>query len=250
MDKIEKQVHLASQYLAAAGISFLNKEDDDSHTNLGFNTDGGYLETHSLSDNNDKLILNYNKFTLEWKSNKEEISFRLDGATHHTIVKWISETSKTFLNKEYKYNFHYNLPYSISDTYTFKLFDVGKLNELMHLRILAQFILEIIDNHYKLNTSIRTWPHHFDTGLYCEFPESDISIGLGLAIPDTICDEHYLYITGYKNGDVIDVSGLNKLSIGEWKSEEFMGAILNTNGIVESDGVEFFKQAINRLMTK
>ena len=30
---MEKQIHLAAQYLAAAGISFLEKEPDDSHTN-------------------------------------------------------------------------------------------------------------------------------------------------------------------------------------------------------------------------
>jgi hypothetical protein len=90
MGTIEKQLHLASQYLAAAGISFLPKEDDDSHTNIGFNTDGGYLETHSLSDNYDKLILNYKNFSLEWKSNTESKSFRLDGATHKEAVDWIS----------------------------------------------------------------------------------------------------------------------------------------------------------------
>ncbi len=51
-----------------------------------------------------------------------------------------------------------------------------------------------------------------------------------------------LFITGYKNGDVMDTSALDKLSIGEWKSEVFTGAILNAENVVESDGVEFFKE--------
>lgn len=250
MDSLEKQIYLASQYLAAAGISFLDKKEDDSHTNLGFDTDGGYLETHPLSDNNDKLILNYKNFSLEWKSNDGSKAYKLDGATHKEVVKWISDTSSTFLNKTYKYKFHYDLPYSINDDSTFKLLDVEKLNELMHLRILAQFILEQINTHYKLETSIRIWPHHFDTGIYTAMPESDISIGLGLATPDSVCDDHYLYITGYKGGNVIDVSGLDKLSIGEWKSEGFTGAILNAKDIEESKGVDFFNEVISHLITK
>ncbi len=248
MKDIVKQIHLSAQYLAAAGISFLNKEGDDSHTNLGFNTDGGYLETHPFSDDDDRLILHYKNFSLEWKSNEGSKVFRLDGATHKEVVEWISETANTSLNKGYNYYFHYDLPYSINNTFTFKLLDEAKLNELLHLRILAQFILEKLDKFYKLNASIRIWPHHFDTGIYSVIPESDITIGLGLAIPDTICDEHYLYITGYKNGNAIDPSGLNKLAQGECKSEGFTGAIFKTNNIVESDGVNFFKQVIKRYL--
>ena len=119
----------------------------------------------------------------------------------------------------------------------------------MHLRILAQFVLERIDKQYDLNTSIRIWPHHFDTGIYSPLPDSDVTIGLGLAIPDTICNKHYLYLSGYKNGNTIETSGLPKLSLGEWKSDGFTGAILNTDGIVESDGVAFFKETINQLKT-
>lgn len=41
-------MHLAAQYLAAAGISFVAKEDDDSHTNLGFSAETGSMTTHPL----------------------------------------------------------------------------------------------------------------------------------------------------------------------------------------------------------
>ena len=91
-----------------------------------------------------KLVLNYKNFNLEWKSNKGEASFKLDGATHKETLSWLSETSKKYLNKEYNYNLHYDLPYRIDDTFKFSLSDKGELNDLMHLRILAQFILEKI----------------------------------------------------------------------------------------------------------
>jgi len=250
MKKIDEQIHLAAQYLAAAGISFLPKKSDDSHTNLGFIADSGEVETHSLSENNDKLILNYNTFSLEWKSNSVKKVFELDGATHKEVLQWVTETSKEQLNKGYNYDLHYDLPYSITDADTYSLSDANKLKELMHLRTLSQFIIEKIDEHYKLDTSIRIWPHHYDTGLYDAVPGSDISVGLGLAIPDSVCSEHYLYITGYKNGKAIDTSGFDKLSKGEWKSEGFTGAILDATGIVESDGITFFKEVIDQLIAK
>ena len=81
MKNLEEQTHLAAQYLAAAGISFLTKKPDDSHTNLGFISDSGEIETHPLSEDNDKLFLNYNTFSLEWKSNSVNTVFKLDGAT-------------------------------------------------------------------------------------------------------------------------------------------------------------------------
>ena len=244
---MEKQMHLAAQYLAAAGISFLEKESDDSHTNLGFNTESGCLSTHPLSDNGDVLCLDYEKFALEWTSNKGTTTFELDGAMHAEVLNWLEDTSKARLNKTYHYEFHYDLPYSIAHSFTFELLDTYRLMELKDLRALAQLVLENIDKQYNLNTSIRIWPHHFDTGIYSPLPDSDITIGLGLAIPDQISNKHYLYISGYKNGNTIATSKLPKLASGEWKSDGFTGAILNADNLLESDGVAFFKEAINQL---
>ncbi|MEH6535337.1 MAG: hypothetical protein V7719_03015 [Psychroserpens sp.] len=242
---MKKQMHLAAQYLAAAGISFLNKESDDSHTNLGFNTDSGTLSTHMLSENEDRLSLNYQKFTLDWNSLSGNTSFRLDGATHKQVVQWISDVSQTYLNKKYKYQLHYDLPYSITDDYIFKLHNVSDLQSLMHLRILAQFSLERISKDNLLESPIRVWPHHFDTGIYEKMPDSDVSIGLGLAIPDTNCDEHYMYISGYKKNETIDTSSFGKLENGEWRTNEFKGAILPATRLIESETVTFFQEAIN-----
>jgi len=244
---MEKQMHLAAQYLAAAGISFLEKESDDSHTNLGFNIENGCLCTHTLSDKGDQLCLNYETFSLEWKSNKGITTFELDGAMHAEVLNWLEGTSKAHLNKTYNYEFHYDLPYAINHSFTFELLDSDQLDALKNLRVLAQLALEKIDRIYGLDASIRVWPHHFDTGIYSALPNSDITIGLGLAIPDTISNKHYLYISGYKNGGKIETSQLPKLEFGEWKSGDFIGAILKADTIVESEGVAFFEAAITQL---
>ena len=244
---MEKQMHLAAQYLAATGISFLEKQPDDSHTNLGFDNATGRLCTHILSESDDQLCLDYNKFALQWTSKKGTTTFELDGATHAEALSWLADTSKAHLNKTYQYAFHYDLPYSIDDSFTFELLDADRLLALKNLRELAELVLEKIDQNYNLKTSIRVWPHHFDSGLYSPLPDSDITIGLGLAIPDTVSQKHYLYISGYKNGKTIDTSQLPKLASGEWKSDGFTGAILNADNLVVADGVAFFEDAITQL---
>jgi hypothetical protein len=242
---MEKQMHLAAQYLAAAGISFVEKQDDDSHTNLGFDPRNGTLSTHMLSNNEDVLSLSYQKFSLDWNSLSAISSLQLDGATHREIVNWITEVSQKMLNKKYEYRFHYDLPYSVTDDFTFKLNDVDKLKGLMDLRIVAQASLEKLMSTNNLTSSIRVWPHHFDTGIYEKLSDSDILIGCGLAIPDTVCDDHYMYISGYKNNKIIDTSNFEELKKGEWKNTGFKGGTLAAATLIESDAVQFFQEAIN-----
>jgi hypothetical protein len=194
---MKKQMHLAAQYLAAAGISFLEKKEDDSHTNLGFNISGASLETNVLSKNGDQLCLNYKTFSLVWKSKKDKTSFKLNGKTHKAVLEWLEETSKKYLNKPYSYKLHYDLPYKIDDSFVFQLKSNSDLEELIQLRTVIQLSLEEINIIYNKNADIRIWPHHFDTGIYSQLLDNDISFGLGLAIPDSVCKEHYLYISGY-----------------------------------------------------
>jgi len=243
-------MHLAAQYLAAAGISFLEKKADDSHTNLGFSITDHCLYTHALSENEDVLGLDYDNFALVWNCKTERTSFNLDGATHSTILKWLTNTAKSNLNKLYSYKFHYDLPYTIDATYTFKLSDTDKLKVLTAQRVLAEEVIEKIKEVYHLNTPCRVWPHHFDTGIYTAFPDSNITIGLGLAIPDSVSKTFYFYISGYKNGKTMPTSDFPKLEIGQWKSDGFTGAILELSETTEAEGVSFFKQAISQLQTK
>ena len=54
---MEKMLYLAAQYLAAAGISFLEKKEDDSHTNLAFNSNNAQLSSRVLSSKGDVYLL-------------------------------------------------------------------------------------------------------------------------------------------------------------------------------------------------
>ncbi|TDT40425.1 hypothetical protein CLV90_3272 [Maribacter spongiicola] len=240
---MEKTMHLASQYLAAAGISFVEKKADDSHTNLGWSIDKQQLETHPLSANGDILALNYTTFSLEWISPKNNASFLLKGKTHQQVLKWLTSSTDTILGKKYTYDFHYELPYSIDDSFIFEL-DRPRLKRLATLRTLAQSSLEKTLKETGLESSIRVWPHHFDSGAYANLADT-ITVGLGLAIPDDVVREHYFYISGYKSNDGIDTSKFDSLSIGEWKNDGFKGAVLPASKVMQSEVFQFFKEAIN-----
>jgi hypothetical protein len=240
---MDKMMHLAEQYLAAAGICFVDKKADDSHTNLGWSIDKQRLETHPLSVNGDVLTLDYNTFSLEWNSPKNNTSFKLDGKTHQQILEWLTNSANSFLGKKYTYDFHYELPYSINDSFTFKL-NASKLKELADLRTLTQSSLEKTLKETGLESDIRIWPHHFDSGAYVSIT-NDLAIGFGLAVPDTMVKEHYFYISGYKGHDGLDTSKFDSLSLGEWKNDGFKGAVLPATKIKEEQVIQFFIEAIN-----
>jgi len=243
-------MHLAAQYLAAAGISFVEKKDDDSHTNLGFSIEEASLETHPLSENGDILSLDYKNFSLNWSSESGSTSFPLNGAIHEDVLQWLEETSNTFLNKAYSYVFHYSLPYKITNDFKFELTNVNRLEELIQLRILAQSALKEVLKRSNLESPIRVWPHHFDIGAYSSFKDaSNIAVGFGLAVPDAICAEHYFYISGYEGHDAVSTEGFSSLTNGHWKNDGFKGAILPASKIEKEEAVLFFKETIQNYIT-
>lgn len=243
---MEEMTYLAAQYLAAAGISFINKKSDDSHTNLGFSIPEGSLSTRPLCRAGDALSFNYDHFTLEWETFDRAITFQLDGSTHKEIVSWIEQTaSAAGIEAPYRYDFHYDLPFSVTDDYTFTRSDASRLKELLDLRVLAQLVIESFVTTSQLDSEVRVWPHHFDTGAYAALEDgSGLTVGLGLAIPDSVCNDHYFYISAYNNDGIVSPDGFKALSQGTWKTESFTGAVLPATHIRELQAIAFFKEAL------
>lgn len=240
------QMHLAAQYLAAASISFLDKKEDDSHTNLGYSIETKRLSTRPLTASGISLSLNYDLFALEWFDNSETNTLRLEGTTHIDVLQWIREMIKhSNLNKTYDYKLHYELPYTINDDYVFRLEDTNRLKELIQYRTLAQLVLQDFLQKHKLKSEIRIWPHHFDTGAFSTIENSKgLTIGLGLAIPDTMCNDYYFYISGYKGHESLTTISFKPLTRGNWFNDNFKGAVLPVSKIEKNEGVTFFDEAL------
>ncbi len=244
---MEEQLHLAAQYLAAAAIGFVKVEDDDRHTNLGYDPTTATLHTRALSENGVSLIFRFTEFSLEWETASQKEKFPLDGKTHAEVVQWLEQRSKETLGKSYVYHLHYDLPYAIDSNYTFKLTNANGLKRLRDLRTLAQNALQKVRAAFDLATEIRIWPHHFDTGGYAALPNTEIYIGFGMAIPDTVFNDHYFYLSAYHNNKMLSTSGFKKLDQGSWVDDGFKGAILSAKETTESEIIDFFKAAVFQL---
>ena len=247
---MEIQTHLASQYLATANKSFVPHKNDDSHTNLGFDIEKLTLTTHPLSPDGTYLGFNYDTFALEWHSPSDTAVLALDGHRHNEVVQWLAQQAKEDLGQAYTYDLHYELPYPISDDYLFQKKGTEDLARLSQLRILAQQSLEQLTQIYQLDSPIRIWPHHFDTGGYALLPNTGLHLGFGLAIPDSLCPSHYFYLSAYQNNSMVSTNGFTALQKGTWLNEGFKGAILDTGNVVSEAVISFYKEAIANYVNK
>lgn len=242
-------IHRAAQYLTAAAISCLEKKPDDSHTNMGWNSSRKTFTTRHLNDNELYLSLSLINFRLEFlKQDTVLASKPLSGVSHKEILNWLSEVFKDLkLNSPFTYNFHYDLPYSeMTDDYVFDKIDDAELSKEADLRDQAYKALKEIAQNIDEDAEVRIWPHHFDTGTLISLGNNS-SIGLGLAIPDSMMDEYYYYVSGWKGSEMMPVSGLPELKNGRWEDGQWKGAILEANNSSLNDAKEFLNSAVEFL---
>ncbi len=252
--KVETEIHKIIQYLAAACNSFLVNKKDDSHTSLKSLIGCGCLTTRPLNNNGDVLAFSYSSFTIEWWiGDTGKIKFPLEGKMHKEVLDWITARAKeNGIEKPFIYKMHYDLPYEvITDDYIFHLENKTRLGEIMHYRIMAHIALEDTIRELTSHSEIRVWPHHFDiASLYTFNKGKRHTIGLGMAIPDDVSSNFYLYTRGYAGEKPVKIANTNKLDSGYW-NPDFNGAVLelNDNSTIESC-YHFFSQAAQLLKTE
>ncbi len=247
MHQTDSQLHFASQYLASFGIQYITKREDDSHTNLEWNP-----EDHTLSSRKNRsgqfLTLHVSDLALEWVTDVQRYRLDLIGHSHGEICVWLHHIALRCGLEEYDFYLHYTLdsgklrPDHVYDDYSSE-----RAQKLITYRNSAQEVCEAIREHFNLDTEVRVWPHHFDTGGYSTLPGSDISIGFGMAVSDAEVSDHYFYVAGYHDGQSVDTEGLGKLDHGEWNEGEFKGAILPIGGNTTDEAISFMKQSISLL---
>lgn len=139
---MDEMIRLATHYLIAAEASFL-PSNRNNYVGLNFCSNDLCMYTRKLNKYGDLLLLNYETFTLEWRSDtKPENVLELNCCRHFEIIRWI-ETTAIERGIKKSYHFNENLPYSkINDDYLFYVVDINKLRQLIDYKVMAEAAIE------------------------------------------------------------------------------------------------------------
>jgi len=248
-NNIDKHLHQLTQTLAKFGRSFATTQKDDSHTNLGFDFLGKRIWSKWAELNKDNYILNFNlntqRFNLLNTNYQNLASFNTIGKTQENVENDIEEFLAEHLKVEqtdFLKPMHFEIPEYNFKNKPIQTWDKASVHQWINYRHQANLASRLLLNHLNLETEIRIWPHHFDTGIYVE-PNHKMGIGFGLAMADTMIDEAYYYYSVYGlNGHKIDYSSVEPLSVGRWiTNENWNGAVLPLSEI-DSTNINLFLQ--------
>jgi len=247
-----KQTHHAAQLATAAGISFLPKQADDSHTNLEWLPALGALasrlvpaaapfrvavriidlELRVLDDRNATaacLSLNGRRIVDAETRLRERVAERGAPAAKFTLAR------------------HYEIPHhAVGDGSAFETSDRGAFTELAAWFDLAAEVLESVRARND-GSEIRCWPHHFDIATLITVEDAK-TVGVGLEPGDTYYDEPYFYVNA--NPRPAAGTALARLAgDGSWHTHEWFGAVLPGSRIRSSSSSraqadEFLNSAI------
>lgn len=235
----DRQIHWLSQILAKVNRSFVPEEKDDSHTNLGFD----FLEMRILSrwfmvDGKHFLLsLNLETFSFELfdEAQESQWSITLRGKSIMEIENNLIDAFELshIVNADWRKPMHYEIP-----DYGFQKSPIDQpskeaISIWTEFRYLANLSALNLIQHAQSQAEIRIWPHHFDTGIYFELPNS-IGLGFGLAMQDDMVGEAYFYHSINLKGKTLDQKSLKVLNRGEWQiKENWKGAILKLSELID-----------------
>jgi hypothetical protein len=254
---LDQQLHQLSQVLAKANRSFIPAIEDDSHTNLAFDSLGKRIMGRWIHSTSNKIMLTYHlpSQNYEWINGNFQVLITIP-SLDKTISQIESEIAITIaqLNLDasgYTLPMHYEIP-----EYSFKgqkveAFSKNQLDTWMHYRLIANEACHALLEHLALNTEIRIWPHHFDTGLYINV-NSKLGIGFGLAMEDQMAGAPYFYMAGYGLQNPLSYNQLPTLSSGRWEiGPHWNGAILPLTELEENplSGAEFIQESLNSFLS-
>lgn len=218
------QLHWASQLLSAAADAKLEKAQDDSHSNLGWNSKTGLLEGRA------GVNFSVNKFALEI------------GDKYLSLVGKSLEESGVWLGQQIGAEIVFR-DYEMPDH------AVGKGQAFSPDGI----DLETISNWFTFgaealagNGELRVWPHHFDLGFWSPGEVEGKSVGGGFTLGDHYYSEPYFYINPYGT-DKPDA--LPELAHGSW-TEHWFGAVLTTDEVTGGDPKHIAKHFVTDAIEK
>ena len=222
------QLHHAAQIVTAMGISYLPKQSDDSHTNLGWLESISALASHPVqAASSIQLAVRPHPFALLLLENGEtSASFALDGRTVADAAAWVKDClSKRGLDAAaFTLAKHYTIPsHAVGESASFDASDLQAFNELSAWFSDSAQVLEATVAITPNAAPVRCWPHHFDIASLVEVAPGK-TVGFGMEPGDVYYAEPYFYVNMYPFPDAAPTSSLP--GGGSWHSHEWIGAVL------------------------
>jgi hypothetical protein len=256
LDKIKKvrlQLHQACQMLAATGISFVDKEADDSHTNLEWVEELNAFESSPFGSHKQlRLAVNFEDFKLILLDEDHDFSeFELNGKTEEQAITWYKNALKSsnFDPSPFTMKIHYDITETEqAKGLAFDLFDPASFLEFSNHYVNANLLLKNIASQNPGSSPVRCWPHHFDLGMIITV-EKIKSIGVGFSPGDDHYDEPYYYVSPWPYPDYSLLNNEDLPGEGIWHITGFVSAILTVSDFQRADNQkeyieEFFDRAI------
>jgi len=242
LNKAQKQLHKGIQFLAIAGKFLVSQRADDSHTNASWNSDKGFFLSNVIQ-NRVAVALSIEQFELRVTDETGIPIYTLH--LHHKSVAEVLDWLKKSLGNEFvgseklKLKLHYDLPFPFNDSTKFEQPELDLLHQLSLHRTNFDYIFKRIAAHFDYASAVRTWPHHFDHGVYIPFKFDENgnplqSLSMGYAIHDTLINEPYLYLTQWAKNLGINYSDVPLLKSGLWMPDKLNGAALSLSEIIQS----------------
>lgn len=247
LNKAQLALHHAVQFIAAAGKYLLEEKEDDSHTNMSWDSKTQTFYGDSIN-NRARVTFHVPSFSLKVSgpTGIELASFSLIGKTKQEGLTWLQQALqlKQIDTTSLKLELHYDIPPLFTDgEKVFPKINKKILAELANHRTIAdQFCTDIFSQHSKASPA-RTWPHHFDHGVYVPFDFDENgdpikSFSVGYAVADSVIDEPYFYVTQWKKDGEVDYSNAPELEFGDWLPEKLKGSALSLSNILKMSNQE------------
>ena len=252
-------------------MNLVPKKSDDSHANLAWETARAAILGRFFELGNQKMRLVYLPEDKELKFENDQAdlisSIELEYADHETLLMWWKmQLQELGFQGDLIEQVQYDLP----DTSAYQTTEIQETAEYVEiwqvLRTQANLVFEYLNAHKKIKSSIRIWPHHFDTGVYYSMHQNSAgeetqSIGAGLAIADNVQHEPYYYMYGWSKEQEIDFSNAPDLGAGKWLTGDWKGAILPISAIENliqtsqvnefyDNAFDFLKASLHQLVIK
>ena len=230
--KTDRQLHWLSQVIAKTNRTYVPEKSDDSHTNLYFDHLGKRITGRWMDGPDGKIMLNLDLKSMGIKWINRSLTTLHEVAVFNSDMGELEQKAGTYLqslgmNTEgLSKPLHFEIP-----DYQIEKIDEGDissdgLKSWIWYRELANRACPHMLGYLQMESEIRIWPHHFDTGIYLQVSEN-LGLGFGLAMEDSVVGSPYFYIAGYGGEPSISYKNVAPLRYGRWETgAQWNGAVL------------------------